>query len=149
MEARVTCHFHSAVSHGVCARAGLGGDLVPACMALGTGRGWLSTDLTLLCRCLAARASDAGPSGASREGPGGWLARRFRYWCGGHAVLLPLCQAGRFSVPPVSAEWSWCGSRLATWSSALRHGQTGWRGACARPWASSAPGAHAGPSSTG
>ncbi|XP_059753362.1 AN1-type zinc finger protein 2A isoform X3 [Balaenoptera ricei] len=29
--------------------------------------------------CLAARASDAGPSGASREGPGGWLARRFRW----------------------------------------------------------------------
>ncbi|XP_007467147.1 PREDICTED: AN1-type zinc finger protein 2A [Lipotes vexillifer] len=27
--------------------------------------------------------SEPGPSGASREGPGGWLARRFRYWSGG------------------------------------------------------------------
>ncbi|KAJ8792740.1 hypothetical protein J1605_019560 [Eschrichtius robustus] len=64
--------------------------------------------LTIRCRglgeCSAARASDAGPSGASCEGPGGWLARRFRYWCGGHAVLLPLCQAGRFSVPPVESK---------------------------------------------
>uniref|UniRef100_A0A8C0E0V8 Zinc finger AN1-type containing 2A n=2 Tax=Balaenoptera musculus TaxID=9771 RepID=A0A8C0E0V8_BALMU len=31
--------------------------------------------------CLAARASDAWLSGASRDR--GWLARRFRYWCGG------------------------------------------------------------------
>ncbi|XP_024619227.1 AN1-type zinc finger protein 2A isoform X1 [Neophocaena asiaeorientalis asiaeorientalis] len=29
--------------------------------------------------CSAARDSEPGPSGASREGPGGWLARRFRW----------------------------------------------------------------------
>ena len=54
------------------------GPLVPVRVAsMLEVRSWRNADLSLPHRC-----SDPGPSGASLEGPGGWLARHFRYGLG-------------------------------------------------------------------